>query len=145
MRTKHSFRFFAGLFFVLLLAGCKKEEDMVVDRVAAPVLVTIKGTAFTASEAVSVQAGFYELDKRGLLNHAVGIDSIPVANLAIKVRANNRDLADFTTDSQGKIILVKSWADFGLMSPMAGNVVNLEWSGSYNGQSFTRLSRVQVR
>jgi hypothetical protein len=145
MKTKHTFRFFAGFFLVLLLAGCTNKEDMVVDRVVAPVLVTIKGTAFTAGEPVSVQAGFYELDKRGILNHAVGIDSIPVANLAIKVRANNRYLADFTTDSQGKINLVKSWADFGLMSPKAGNVVNLEWSGSYKGQAFTRLSRVQVR
>ncbi len=146
MKTTHTYRLFAGLFFsVGLLAGCAKENELVVDRVVSPVLVTVSGTAFTKTESVKVKVGVYELDKSGLLNHTVGIDSIPVANLAIKLTANGRLMGDLTTDTQGKINLVKTWEDFGLVSPATGNVVNLEWSGTHKGQAFTKQSRVQVK
>lgn len=146
MKTIHTYRVFAGLLFsVLLLAGCAKEDELVVDRVVSPVLITISGNAFTKTEPVTVRVGVYELDKAGILNHAVGIDSIPVANLAIKLTANGQLMADLTTDGQGKIDLVKTWEDFGLVSPATGNVVNLQWSGTHKEQAFTKQSRVQVK
>lgn len=127
-----------------LLASCDKEE-MVVDRVASPVLVTISGVEFAAAEPVQVKAGFYELNKAGLLDHTVGLDSIPLANLAIDVKANGAVLESLTTDAKGQVVLGKSWSQMGVAAPARGIVVNLEWSGSYKGQAFTKLSRVQVK
>jgi hypothetical protein len=134
--------FFDSAFFMM---GCEKEDAMVVDRVVSPVLVMVSGTSFTAAEPVKVTATIYELDKSGLLNHAVGIDSIPVANLAITVKLNATTLAELTTDPAGKVNLTKSWSELGLASPKAGNTVNLEFAGSHKGQAFTKPSRVQVK
>jgi hypothetical protein len=146
MKSKYISKLFLGLFgSAFLLMGCEKEDAMVVDRVVSPVLVMVSGTSFTAAEPVKVTATIYELDKSGLLNHAVGIDSIPVANLAIKVKLNATTLAELTTDPAGKVNLTKSWSELGLASPKAGNTVNLEFAGSHKGQAFTKPSRVQVK
>ena len=146
MKSKYISKLFLGLFgSAFLLMGCEKEDAMVVDRVVSPVLVMVSGTSFTAAEPVKVTATIYELDKSGLLNHAVGIDSIPVANLAITVKLNATTLAELTTDPAGKVNLTKSWSELGLASPKAGNTVNLEFAGSHKGQAFTKPSRVQVK
>lgn len=146
MKIRYTNKVFAALFALsFFLMSCEKEEDMVIDRVESPVLVTIEGTSFTASENVSVTASVYELDKSGILDHTVGIDSIPVSNLSLKVIANGMPVGDLTTDASGKVNLTKTWAELGFSSPQTGNVVNLEWSGSHKGQAFTKLSRVQVK
>ena len=146
MKSKYISKLFLGLFgSAFLLMGCEKEDAMVVDRAVSPVLVMVAGTSFTAAEPVKVTATIYELDKSGLLNHAVGIDSIPVANLAITVKLNATTLAELTTDPAGKVNLTKSWSELGLASPKAGNTVNLEFAGSHKGQAFTKPSRVQVK
>ena len=134
--------FFSSSFFLM---SCEKEDEMVVDRVVSPVLVVTNGSTFLPTEAVNVTATIYELDKSGILNNAIGIDSIPVSNLAIKVMLNNNSIADLTTDAAGKATLSKSWADLGITAPKAGNAVNLGWSGSYKNQAFTKLLRVQVK
>jgi hypothetical protein len=146
MKSKYISKLFLGLFgSAFFLMGCEKEDAMVVDRVVSPVLVMVAGTSFTAAEPVKVTATSYELDNSGLLNHAVGIDSIPVANLAITVKLNATTLAELTTDPAGKVNLTKSWSELGLASPKAGNTVNLEFAGSHKGQAFTKPSRVQVK
>lgn len=56
MKIIHTYRVFAGLLFsVLLLAGCAKEDELVVDRVVSPVLMTISGNAFTKQSRVQVK------------------------------------------------------------------------------------------
>ncbi|MCC9135963.1 hypothetical protein ACFSKU_15950 [Pontibacter silvestris] len=146
MKIKHTNKIFAALFTLsFFLMSCDKEESMVVDRVESPVLITISGTSFLASEPVNVTATVYELDKSGILDHTVGIDSIPVSNLPLKIIANGMAMGDLTTDAAGKVNLTKTWAELGFSSPQAGNAVNLEWSGSYQGQAFTKLSKVQVK
>ncbi|WP_026463996.1 hypothetical protein [Adhaeribacter aquaticus] len=129
----------------LSFMSCEKEEEMVVDRVVSPVLVVTNGSTFLPGEAVNVSATFYELDKSGILNHAVGIDSIPVSNLAVTVRLNNNVIASITTDQKGKAILSKTWSELGVATPKAGNAVSLEWSGSVKGQGFAKLMRVSVK
>ncbi|GAA4432431.1 hypothetical protein GCM10023188_20980 [Pontibacter saemangeumensis] len=146
MKIIYNHRILAALFFLSFsLAGCEKEDGMVLDRVEAPVLVTIEGTSFMQDEAVNVTATVYELDKSGILDHTVGIDSIPLANLAIQLKAQGVPVADLTTDASGKVNLARSWPELGLASPLQGNVVNLEWAGSYKGQAFVKQSRVQVK
>jgi hypothetical protein len=82
----------------LSITSCEDVSDMAVNKVAAPVLVDVKNKS-----AVEVTAYFYELDKSGILDHTVGIDSIPVSGLAIEVFAANSSVGVFTTDSEGSI------------------------------------------
>ncbi|GEO06232.1 hypothetical protein AAE02nite_38960 [Adhaeribacter aerolatus] len=146
MKSKYISKLFLSLVgSAFLLMSCEKEDAMVVDRVVSPVLVTVAGSSFTAAEPVNLSATIYELNKSGLLNHEVGIDSIPLSNLAIKVKLNATTLADLTTDQAGKIILFKTWSELGLAAPKAGNTVNIEFSGSHKGQAFTKSARVQVK
>jgi hypothetical protein len=144
-----------------LLSGCKKEEDPFVDRVAAPVLVVIEnakagylsgGGLYTQpvvesklDAPVLLSAGIYELDKSGLLDHTVGIDSIPVANLAITLTTRTGlKIEDAVTNASGKVTLTKTWADLGLANPKKGDIVSLNWAGEYKGIAFVRWSQVQV-
>ena len=146
MKSKYISKICLSLFGLsFLLISCEKEDAMVVDRVVSPVLVTLSGSSFTAAEPVKVTATIFELDKSGLLNHAVGIDSLPVANLAITVKLNATTLAELTTDPVGKVNLTKTWSELGLATPKSGNTINLEFSGSHKGQPFTKPSRVQVK
>ena len=146
MKIKYISKLFFSLFGLsFFMMSCEKEDAMVVDRVVSPVLVTISGASFPAAEPVNVTATIYELDKSGLLNNAVGIDSIPLANLAIAVKMNAITLAELTTDQAGKVNLTKTWAELGLATPKTGNTVNLEFTGSHKGQAFTKPSRVQVK
>jgi hypothetical protein len=85
---------------IVTLTGCEDVSDMAVNKVAAPVLLDVKN-----SGASEVTAYFYELDKSGILDHTVGIDSIPLAGLAIEVFAANAPLGVFTTDAEGSFIV----------------------------------------
>ena len=131
-----------GLF---LLLGCQK-EPMLLDRVASPVLITVSGGSFSAVENVVASAVVWELDKSGILNNQVGIDSIPVANLPVVLYlADGTRVAESSTDAQGKISFTKTWAELGLANPRRGNAVNLEWSGQHKGQAFVKQTRVHVK
>jgi hypothetical protein len=153
--------FLFALCAVSFLAACKKEEDPFVDRVAAPVLVVIDnakagylsgGGLYTEpvvesklDAPVLLSAGIYELDKSGMLNHAVGIDSIPVANLAISLTTRTgAKIADITSDASGKVTISKTWAELGLAEPKKGNIVSLDWTGEYKGIAFARRMQVQA-
>ncbi|MGA0557804.1 hypothetical protein ACO2Q8_14200 [Larkinella sp. VNQ87] len=139
-----------------LLAGCEKKEDPFVDRVVAPVLVVVEGASdgggLTAepvvtqkiSAPVTMSVKIFELDKSGILDYTVGIDSIPVTSLAIKLtKRDGTAIADLTTDNTGKASLTKTWAELGITAPAVGSSVSLTWRGEYKGQAFSRLSRVQ--
>jgi hypothetical protein len=141
----------------LSLASCKV-DDPFVDRVVAPVLVDIIGASFgapisaepTVSYAVAgkvtLTARLLELDKTNILDHTKGIDSIPVANIPIKITLRTgATLGEATSNAQGVVSLEKSWAELGVAAPKAGTTVKISWSGSYKGIAFTRLSQVQAR
>lgn len=134
-------------FFALsfLLMSCEKEDELVVDREVSPVLVTVAGSSFLPSEPVKVTAGIYELDKSGILDRSVGIDTIPVTGLPVKVMLNNATLTELTTDANGQVSLEKSWAGLGLTAPASGKFLVLEWSGTHKGQAFTKTGRVVVK
>jgi hypothetical protein len=145
MKVIYKNKLLAGLLAAGLLMSCEKEEELVVDRVVSPVLVTFAGASFAATEPVKVTATIYELDKSGLLNHAAGIDSIPLANMAVTVKMGNSALAQLTTNQAGQVALEKTWADLGLASPAKGNTITLEWAGSHKGQAFAKQGKVQVK
>lgn len=120
---------------VLLIAaalsfGCEDVSDLAVDRIEAPVLGIDLG-ASTDNGMLTRQVVFYELDKSGILDHTVGIDSIPVANLAIEVYIDDRtSVGSLTTDSNGMVVFESPLSDFG------GEAPSLQWVGSFNGINF---------
>jgi hypothetical protein len=140
------------------LVGCTKVDDPFVDRVVAPVLVIIDnatgdGGGLTGEPVVSQKVSgpvtlavrIYELDKAGILNNKVGIDSLPVASLALKLSTRaGTPLGELKTDATGKASIAKTWAELGIAAPAAGSSVQLTWTGEYKGQAFSRLSRVQA-
>ena len=77
-----------------------------------------------AQVPIEVRAYFYELDKSGILDPTVGIDSILVADLSIKGFAASASVGTFTTDASGSFIV-----------SYTGNKPN-EYAGSHKGIAF---------
>jgi len=141
----------------IALSACQKVEDPFVDRVAAPVLVLVENTSGDGggltgepvvpqkvSGAVTMSVRILELNKDGLLDNKVGIDSIPVTGLALKLTLRNGTaIGDLTTNGKGRATLTKTWADLGVSTPKSGNTVLLTWAGAHKAQAFSRLSRIQ--
>ena len=144
---------------VALAATSCKVEDPFVDRVVAPVLVDIVGAPFGAPLAaeptvtyavthakVVLKARLLELDKTNILDHTKGIDSIPVANIPMKITLRTgAPLGEVTSNANGEVTLEKTWAELGLAAPRAGNTVKISWSGTHKGIAFTRLSQIQAK
>ncbi len=139
------------------LSACQKVEDPFVERVVAPVLVLVENTSGDGggltgepvvpqkvSGSVTMSVRIVELNKAGLLDNKVGIDSIPVTGLALKLTLRNGTaVGDLTTDGKGRATITKAWADLGVATPKSGNTVLLTWTGAHKSQAFSRLSRVQ--
>ncbi|MEQ9441977.1 MAG: hypothetical protein RIG62_23255 [Cyclobacteriaceae bacterium] len=109
--------FLTAFFGLILFSSCEEEPDMAFDRVASPVLLVT--TPVSSSET---QATFYELDKSGILDQNVGIDSIPVPNLNIEVLSGGTSIGTFTTDASGYFVV-----------PDSGS---FEWVGVYKETAF---------
>jgi hypothetical protein len=95
IRTKYILLLLTAM-IIVTLTSCEDVSDMAVNKVASPVLLDVKNTA-----ADQVTAYFYELDKSGIMDHTVGIDSIPLSNLSIEVFAASASVGVFTTDADG--------------------------------------------
>lgn len=148
----------AGLIILSIgLSSCQKVDDPFVDRVVAPVLVLFEnatgdGGGLTnepvvsqkVSTAVTMSVRIMELNKDGILDNQVGIDSIPVTGLALKLTlCNGTAIGTLTTDAKGRASLTKTWAELGVAAPKSGNTVLLTWAGIHKAQAFSRLSRIQ--
>jgi hypothetical protein len=138
-----------GIYLALLALvcfSCVEEDGLVTPNVASPVLVLLQGSSFQASAPVTVTGRFYELDKSGILDHRVGIDSIPVAGLQVRVFINhNQEIGSATTDSNGSLVFQQPWSTLGLSSPRAGNSVRLEFAGVHKNIAFRTYHNVVVR
>ena len=135
-------------------ASCKV-DDPFVDRVVAPVLVDIVGASFGApissqpvvaypfTGKVVLVARLLELDKTNILDHSKGIDSIPVANIPMKIGIRNgATLGEVTSNAQGMVSLETTWQTLGLRPTTKDTTIAISWSGNYKGVAFTRLSQV---
>ena len=121
------------LLVLTYLTACEETEDTKFDIVASPVLAAFDGQSFKSTEPVAIMATFYELDKSGILDQNVGIDSTIISGLDITVFINeSTKVGDFVTDVDGRIQFEKSWDEIG----GARSVVRLEWVGEYNNTSF---------
>lgn len=118
IRTKYILILLAAM-IIVSVTSCEDESDMAVNKIASPVLLDVKTTGTD-----QVTAYFYELDKSGILDHTVGIDSIPVADLAIEVFAASAPVGTFTTDASGSFVV-----------SYVGTKPN-EYAGSHKGIAF---------
>ena len=108
--------FSAALFH---LAACNDDSDLAIKRVASPVVIETEDTSATEVTAVVT-----ELDKSGILDNSIGIVSTPVPDLSLEVFASGISIGTFTTDVEGKIVVV-----------YADNKPN-EFAGTYKGVAF---------
>ncbi|MDQ1088339.1 hypothetical protein [Siphonobacter sp. SORGH_AS_1065] len=154
-------KFFTPLAFLIgfgFITACQKAEDPFVPRVVSPVLVQVLGAPYQmdfateptvtldGTKATTLTARILELDKTNILDHTKGIDSIPVANLPVKLTLRNgTQIGEATTDSKGIVTFAMTWAQLGISTPASGNRAAISWKGEYKGQAFTRLSAVQVK
>lgn len=128
MNTKHIFSFFLAL-MVALLAGCN-EGELAFDVIESPVLAVFEDVDTGTPGVVAVSATFYELDKSGILDKNIGIDSIPLTSLNLSVFVNESTLIeDVSTDGLGKVYFEKSVTELGGAS-------RLEWVGEYKQVPF---------
>lgn len=106
---------------IITLTSCEDESDMAVNKVASPVLLELK------DNPGEMTAYFFELDKSGILDHTVGIDSIPLVNLQVEVFALTGSMGVFTTDVNGSFLVPYNEA-----KPK-------EFAGEYKGIAFRFL------
>lgn len=117
------------LLIAISFISCE-EEELAFEVVASPVLATFETTVPATAGNVSVTATFYELDKSGILDKNIGIDSMPINGLAVDVFVNEATLVgNLVTDSEGKAVFETAPSDL-------QGTTRLEWVGEYSGQSF---------
>lgn len=120
-----------AILVVSLIIGCKKADDMAFDRVASPVLVITK-PAVKGDATNTISASFYALDKSGILNSSIGIDSIPVAGLRVEVYTGvNTKIADAVTGADGAVTLE-------LGKELFSGVTSFSWAGVHNNIAFRK-------
>ncbi len=106
--------------------ACEDVADNVIPHVASPVLLETTDLS-TDSTLSQVEATFYELDKSGILDNSVGIDSIPIASLSVSVFAGEILLGEYVTDATGRFTISYN----PISSPD-----RLAWVGTYNEVEF---------
>lgn len=117
-----------GLLLGLTFTSCLK-DDLAFDVIESPVLAVFEDMA-TGTDNLTVKATFYDLDKSGILDNSVGIDSIPVANLEISVFILSNQLVEtLTTDANGEVMFDVPFSD------LAGSS-RLEWVGKHDDIDF---------
>lgn len=147
-----------ALCVALAVSSCKKVDDPLVPFSASPVLVQIEDAPYQSdfsgeptalyalSAPVTLRARILKLDKTNLLDYKKGIDSVAVPNLKVTITLRSGvAVGEATTDAKGKISLSKTWAELGIASPKAGSNAALSWTGTLDGVTFTRLSKVQAK
>jgi hypothetical protein len=175
MKTRNiisTMKIFLMLMAIVAVMTACDEEDPFVDRTVAPVLLVFDGvqgylagggltsvpttiktvTPANVSEPVELSVYIYQLDKSGILDHTIGIDSIPVANLTLMFSKRDGSLPiEVISDTSGKATVSTTWEDLGIVDPATRATAKIEiniglsWRGEYEGQSFVRYSQVQFK
>ncbi len=115
------------LLAAFLFTSCLK-DDLAFDVIESPVLAVFED--MDAGNNLMVKATFYDLDKSGILDNSIGIDSIPVANMEISVFILSSQLiTTLTTDSNGEVVFDMPFSE------LAG-ASRLEWVGKYDETDF---------
>lgn len=123
------FALLATLTLMLLLSACTS-DDLAFDVIESPVLATFEESIDSEEGILTMTATFYELDKSGILDQNIGIDSTAITGLSIEVFIKEKtSVGQLTTDSNGEATLEISFSELEGAS-------RLEWVGSYNSTPF---------
>ena len=110
------------------------DDELAYDIIESPVLVVFD-TPSIEDEMLTLGGTFYELDKSGILDNTVGIDSTLLSDLIISVYINNDVLIEeLVTDASGNAVLSTDIANL-------QGVTTLEWAGIYNNVPFRFLKK----
>ncbi len=119
----------AVLILAMLVTSCTS-ENLAFDVIESPVLATFEETIDSQEGILTMSATFYELDKSGILDKNIGIDSTLISGMTVEVFINENTLiGELTTDSEGKVVLEKPLSELDGAS-------RLEWVGSYSSTPF---------
>ncbi|MFN3784096.1 MAG: hypothetical protein ACK4R6_09260 [Spirosomataceae bacterium] len=155
---KFAIKIYSLLFLLFVAMGCQV-TDPFVDRTVAPVLVILETEAGVATSGLTTEptitasasknATFsirlLSLDKTGILDKSVGIDSIPVTGSSVRLALRSgQSVGDFVTDGNGRVTVSVPWSQLGIAAPKAGSAVALNCSGAYKEQAFTKLFRLSA-
>ncbi|MEM9850036.1 MAG: hypothetical protein AAF847_19250, partial [Bacteroidota bacterium] len=117
-----------SLLSLALLSSCI-ENELAFDVIESPVLAIFD--EMEAEEGMlKIQATFYELDKSGILDQNIGIDSTAISGMTVGVYVEESVLIqEYTTDASGIIVFDKP------LEALGGNT-RLEWVGNYKDTPF---------
>ncbi|MEN0051436.1 MAG: hypothetical protein AAF806_30505 [Bacteroidota bacterium] len=119
---------FSSLLLLLGLSSCI-ENELPFDVIESPVLAVFEDME-ADSAMIKIKATFYELDKSGILDKDVGIDSTAISGLPIGVFIQESTLIqELTTDADGVAIFEVTLDELG------GNN-RLEYVGNYKETPF---------
>ena len=120
--------FFLSLLSLVLLNSCI-ENELPFDVIESPVLAIFDD--MDAEEGmIKIQATFYELDKSGILDQNVGIDSTAISGMTVGIYIDESVLVkEYTTDASGIIVFDEP------LSALGGSS-RLEWVGTYKDTPF---------
>lgn len=114
----------------LLLQTACTSDKLAFDIIESPVLAIFAEGANSSTDVLAVSATFYDLDKTGILDMSVGIDSIPIPNLEVSVYLGESNLiGTYSTDANGTVEFEADYADL-------GSATRLEWVGTYDDVPF---------
>lgn len=120
---------FLFLLMGCLLASCAK-DDLAFDIIESPVLAQFEALDAGDPGMLKVKATFLDLDKTGILDNTIGIDSIPVSGLTLKIYVFESNLVgELMTDGDGSVIFEEELTNL----QGAGR---LEWVGTYEDTPF---------
>lgn len=119
----------AVLILAILVTSCTN-ENLAFDVIESPVLATFEENIDSEEGILTMSATFYELDKSGILDKNIGIDSTLISGMTVEVFINeNTSVGEVTTDSEGKAVFSKSFSELDGAS-------RLEWVGTYSDTPF---------
>lgn len=120
---------FTAFVLASLLTSCTS-DDLAFEVIESPVLALFEEEIDDTAGSISMTATFYELDKSGILDKNIGIDSTLISGLSVAVFINETtQVGTLTTGSDGTATFEKP------ISELAG-VSRLEWVGTYNDTPF---------
>lgn len=123
------FGLLATLVFASFFTSCTS-DDLAFDVIESPVLALFEEDIDDTTGSISMKATFYELDKSGILDQSIGIDSTIISGLALEIFVNeSTKVGSVTTGSDGTAIFEKP------ISELSG-ASRLEWVGTFNNTPF---------
>lgn len=134
---------------IIVFAACEDVEDNAIPNIAAPVLVEIETLGkYTPLDQVTIATTISDLDKTGILDNTVGIDTVPASLSSIQVL---KDVGGTTETffsplslTQGSGVIVADWADIlpADSAPEDGLEVAFEYFETYENVPFRKIYKL---